>query len=225
MSQAEGEFPVPVDASTGFACDLCDYIADSKFKLGGHKFGKHGVRSANPVTSHKKKKPATVRKPRTPREPTVGQLLGEVESSLAEAFAKSGALMLGPMPVPGEYLISTGDEAAATITRIAARHPGWLGKLEGAGAAMDYFALGTWGAGLAVAVLVNVGKIPYDSAISKQWGLDEIAEPYAKAAADAGAAGEDVGGAFAGAPAMEPSGNGAPSDVGAGSALLGDRTD
>lgn len=109
--------------------------------------------------------------------------LAEVEASLREAFAKGGAMLYMPAPIPGTYLLNTGDDAAAIITRMAARNPKILAALQGSSNLMDYFAIGSWSVGLFVAFAVQAGRIPADAPIASTMGITAIADELLAAGA------------------------------------------
>jgi hypothetical protein len=102
--------------------------------------------------------------------------LADVERSLRETFAKGGAMLYMPAPVPGTYIIETGDEAAAIIVRMAERNPKLLAALQGSSNVMDYFAIGAWGVGLMVAFAVQAGRTPADAPIAQTFGITKIVD-------------------------------------------------
>lgn len=222
------EFPVKLDpdATTSgadlesFPCPDCDYVADSKFRLGQHRYAKHGYRSGSSTRKTEKRKgkaKATAKAPRKPRGESQAAILAEVETSLAEAMTKGGAMVYPALPIPAGYAIATGDEFAAIVTRIASRNPKLLARLRTSSDVMDYFALGTWGVGMVVAVGVNFGRLPADGPLARQWEIDVIASEYlAEAQARAAAEGETApDGSGDGEPiATMGNGDGSPQTVG-----------
>jgi len=110
------------------------------------------------------------------RRTSVKAAVEQVETSIAEGLGKGGALLAPVLPLPGGYLVMTAPDAAAAVARIAQNNPKLLARLSKASDVMDYVALGYWAAGLGVAVAAQLGRVPVDSMLASQFGIDELAE-------------------------------------------------
>lgn len=166
--------PPPPGAS--FVCPDCGEEFISKFKLGGHRWHKHGVRSA--TSKRTKTKTKTTRSPaarsNTGGSPTQAQLLKEARVSLAAAMETGGEMMVLVMPIPGTYCISTADDFADAMIKVAAKNPKMLKWLVQGGMVMDYAALGSWTLGLGVALAVQTGRLSPDTPIARRRGITDI---------------------------------------------------
>ncbi len=203
MSEGD-EFPVPPDAASspdergdGLGCPDCDFTTKGKIpaaELGLHRWRVHGVKgSGKTAGKRRKRKGHEPREKAEPRQPGPTAILRSVQKSLEDSAVKLGALTYPVMPIPSLYLTETAGDFAETVTNLASRNPKLLARLQGTSDAMDYLALGTWVAGLAVAVGVQVGRIPVGSSdgpnpLVAAWGIDKM---YAQAVVDFGA--EDQG--------------------------------
>ena len=177
----------------GFACPECGKVVSTRLALGGHRYGKHGVRGTSETQrKRREQKEGTRARGSTSRGTSQAQVIREVRASLADSARKLGALAYPVAPIPALYLRETGDDMADVVSRMASRNPRMLRWLQGSSDAMDYLALGTWVAGLAVAVGVQVGRVPiaFDTPDGKManpvvsvFGIDRL---YAEAAADFG---------------------------------------
>jgi hypothetical protein len=115
-------------------------------------------------------KPAPASTPRSVLPP----VSTDISIELTEGLTKLGAIMLVPAPVPGTYLLQTGEELALIVARMAERNPKLLAALQGSSNIMDYVALGAWGLGFAAAVGVQVGRVPADAPLARTTGITAI---------------------------------------------------
>lgn len=102
----------------------------------------------------------------------------EVRDALADAVTKAGALMLPVVPIPGAYCVQTGEDFADAVARLAAKNPKLLKQLRSSSSVMDYVAIGSWLAGLGIAVGVQFGKVPANSGAADVFGITDIAEEF-----------------------------------------------
>ncbi len=225
----EDRFPVapdtessPDEAGDGAVrtCPECGRVFHDPMaaaKLGLHRRRVHGV-AGDSKTTRKRRRRATAVSTKSstpaPRVPSTSRAVRDVRDSLQDAATKLGALAYPVAPIPALYLRDTSEQMAETVSRMAARNPKLLRWLQGSSDAMDYLALGTWIAGFAVAVGVQVGRVPVmlstpDGQIvgpNPLVGAFRIDELYAEAARDFADQGE------------RGAGTSGPSDVGNGQA-------
>lgn len=115
--------------------------------------------------------------------PSSGELKA-LREELADSCRDLGALV-GPIaPTPGVYLLETGEVFATAVTRAAEHNPKLLAYLQRSTSYTAYLAIGSWLAGLGVAVWAETsgGQVPMT--IAERWGIDrmylsthEVAEP------------------------------------------------
>lgn len=100
----------------------------------------------------------------------------EVRQALADAVSKAGGLMMPVVPIPGAYCLKTSEDFADAVARLAAKNPKLLKSLSSSSSAMDYIVIGSWLAGLGVAVGVQFQRMPYNGAAADVFGIKEIVE-------------------------------------------------
>lgn len=100
----------------------------------------------------------------------------EVREALNDAITKAGGLMFPVLPVTGGYCLTTGDQFGDAIARLAAKNPKLLASLSKSSSIMDYIAIGSWLAGLGVALGVEFGKIPHNSGAADVFGVTDVIE-------------------------------------------------
>lgn len=110
------------------------------------------------------------------RKGRASQLAGEVADEITKAAGSTGALLIPWAPLPGGYMVKTADELGAIVGRLARDNPRLLAMLRDSSTIMDYVALGTWSAGLLVAVGVQFGRVPIDGMVAGTFKIDEIAD-------------------------------------------------
>ena len=103
-----------------------------------------------------------------------GTDLGVVRTSVAEGLAKTGALVMPAMPLPGGYMIANAETAANVAARLAARHPALLASLTKASDYADYVTAGSLVFGLGVSVAVQIGRNPVDHPLSVNLGVAAV---------------------------------------------------
>lgn len=147
--------------------------------------------------------------------------LREIQESLADAVNKAGAMMLIAAPITGTYCLQTSDAFAESLTRLAAKNPKLLRSLQSSTSIMDYVAIGSWTAGLVVAIGIESGRVMADGPAARAFNLDAVAEEFYPPGGgnDDGGPGREDGG---GLPRPDILGGGSGNladEVGAGAAL------
>lgn len=182
--EGEGSFPIPPpNEKTG-----------AKGKGGGSK-----SRASKPAASGK-----------APSQRTKPEILADIEESLLDVAAKGGALLMGPFPLAGGYLIRDGEHGVAALLKVAAKRPRMLQRLQQGESIIDYMVLGIFLAGFGASIAAQFGMVPVDGQIGRAFALDELAEEIAAAEeeghveheheAAASPAGEGAGDGFGPAP-------------------------
>jgi hypothetical protein len=216
-SDESGERMTCPEPGCGWSVGASDPMA--KARLGAHRWNAHGTKGAgNSGAAHRRRRKekgsgsggssgssAPARK--APSGPSV-------KASLRDGFRKLSALTYPVVPIPALYLRDTGDDVAEVVSRMASRNPRLAKWLEGSSDAMDYLALGTWAAGMVVAVGVQLGRIAPEVLVQTDGGTAAVPNPlvsafgidrlYREAVADFG---EQGGGTAQGTPS-EHVGNG-----------------
>jgi hypothetical protein len=100
--------------------------------------------------------------------------LQAVKVSVAEGLAKTGALILPAVPLPGGYLIANADAAANVAARLAARHPALLASMSKASDYADYITAGSLVFGFGVSVAVQLGRMPVDHPLAVNLGVTAV---------------------------------------------------
>lgn len=110
------------------------------------------------------------------------EVLEGLRESLTEGLGKAGASM---MAIPwtaygGAYIFATADDLTTAAVKLADRNPRMLKWLQTSAEYADWSIVLNWALGLAAAFAVQYQMIPPDGLVSKAYGIDEIAETFAK---------------------------------------------
>jgi hypothetical protein len=88
------------------------------------------------------------------------------------------AVLSMAMPVTGTYGVENSEKTVKALISIAKRRPKLLKVLSRAADGADGLEIGRYLAGLAVAVQVDMQRIPYDSMPAKATGVTAIVEKF-----------------------------------------------
>ena len=122
----------------------------------------------------KAEKPAAAAK--APSQRNKAEILGDIEESLLDVAAKGGALLMGPFPLAGGYLIRDGEHGVGALLKVAAKRPKMLARLQQGETILDYMVLGIFLAGFGAAVAAQFGMVPIDGQVGRAFALGELAE-------------------------------------------------
>lgn len=113
-----------------------------------------------------------------PRGNAAERSVAEIQEAIQEKFDQALAVLSIAMPVTGTYGVENSEKTVNALISIAKRRPKLLAALSKAADGADGLTIGNYLFGLAVAVQVDLQRLPYDSMPAKVSGVTAIVEKY-----------------------------------------------
>ncbi len=104
--------------------------------------------------------------------------IAEIQEAIQEKFDEALAVLSMAMPVTGTYGVENSEKAVKALISIGKRRPKLLLALSKVADGADGLEIGRYLLGLAVAVQVDMQRIPYDALPAKATGVTAIVEKY-----------------------------------------------
>lgn len=165
----EGDFPPA--AQDGFPFEG---IRDQRGGLNGE----FKTRVKSPDEKPSKEKTPVKPKLDAPRGTASERQIAEIGDNLAEKAGQLSAIMSGLMPVTSVYLADRHERGITALLNIARRNPKFLAGLQKAATGIDILELAQFLGGLAVAFMVDTGRLQGNEMVAQGFGVTDIIEKY-----------------------------------------------
>jgi len=119
--------------------------------------------------------------PKTPGRPKGNaseRSIAEIQDAIQQKFDEAFAVLSIGMPVTGTYGVENSDKAVKALISIAKRRPKLLVALSKVADGADGIEIGRYALGLAVAVQVDLQRIPHDALPARVTGVTAVVEKY-----------------------------------------------
>lgn len=113
-----------------------------------------------------------------PRGTTAERTATDIAETLEEKVTTLFAPVVALLPVTGTYGIENAPKAIGALISIGKRRPAVMKALMKAADGADTMEIGRYIAGVAMAVQVDMGRIPGDHIVAKAVGVTEVIEKY-----------------------------------------------
>lgn len=146
-----------------------------------HRSGLNGdykTRVKSPDEKSVKEKPTTKVKVDAPRGTASERQIAEIGDNLAEKAGQLSAIMSGLMPVTSVYLADRHERGITALLNIARRNPKFLAGLQKAATGIDILELAQFLGGMAVAFMVDTGRLQGNEMVAQGFGVTDIIEKY-----------------------------------------------
>lgn len=148
------------------------------FRDNGGLNGDFKTRVKTPDEKPGKDKSANKPKLDAPRGTASERQIAEIGDNLAEKAGQLSAIMSGLMPVTSVYMADRHERGITALLNIARRNPKFLAGLQKAATGIDILELAQFLGGLAVAFMVDTGRLQGNEMVAQGFGVTEIIEKY-----------------------------------------------
>lgn len=116
--------------------------------------------------------------PKRPRGSAQERTIEEVAEAVENKFNQFGMYLTLGLPVTGTYMVERSPEAVKALISIGKRRPKVMQMLYRFADGADGIDIAQYIAGIAVAVQVDMGRVPADMILARATGVTAVVEKY-----------------------------------------------